>query len=273
MSDHQSEPTGWQLDRSAPRAYEEYLVPPMFAPWSERLVETADIRDGERVLDLACGTGIVARNAASRVGEEGTVVGVDLNDGMLAVAEATAESVQPRIEWRQGDATDLPFADERFDVVCCQQALQFFDDADAALAEIRRVLVPNGRAVLSVWRPLRYHPGYVVLADAMERHLGDDAGAMMRSPFPEWKIADLRALVDEAAFGERTVVVEIGSVRYPSIEEFVRREVASSPLAERLDDEAVQTALVRAVENELGEYTDDEGVVSPMESYVVTVRR
>ncbi|WP_416886642.1 class I SAM-dependent methyltransferase [Marinospirillum sp.] len=274
MSDSEQRSTGWQLDRSAPEAYEAYLVPPMFAPWAERLLDRATAREGERVLDVACGTGIVARRAAPRVGAEGTVVGLDVNEGMLAEAKANAPAGEPGIEWRQGDAANLPFDDGNFDVVCCQQALQFFDDPAAALGEIHRVLAPGGRAALSVWRPLEYNPGYVVLADALERHVSDEAAAMMRSPFPAWELDDLREIADETAFDEPTVSIEVGSVRYPSVEEFVRREAASSPLSASLAgvEPAVREALVEEVRSGLRDRIDDEGIVHPMETYVLAGR-
>ncbi|ELY50194.1 class I SAM-dependent methyltransferase [Natronolimnohabitans innermongolicus] len=275
MSDRTRQPAGWQVEQSASEAYEQYLVPAIFAPWTDRLLETAEIREGDRVLDVACGTGVVARRAAPRVGTGGSVVGLDINDGMLAVAAETAADLQPSIEWRRGDATDLPFSDERFDVVCCQQALQFFDDPGVAVGEMRRVLTPGGSVALSVWRPIDYQPAYVVLADALDRHVGDEAGTMMRSPFPEWDGEDLQTLVRDAGFDDVSVTVEIGSVRYPSVEEFVRREAASSPLAEPIAavESAVRDDLIREVADALHGYSDDDGIVSPMESYVITADR
>ncbi|ELY46973.1 class I SAM-dependent methyltransferase [Natronorubrum bangense] len=275
MSNHANQSAGWQLEGNASEAYEQYLVPPIFAPWAEHLVETGEIHAGDRVLDVACGTGIVARRVASRVGTSGSVVGLDINDGMLAVAEDTAVDIQPSIEWRQGDAADLPFSDEGFDVVCCQQSLQFFDDPVAAVTEMRRVLAPGGRVTLSVWRPLDFQPAYVILTEALERHIGDEAGAMMRSPFPEWDGEELRTLVQDAGFDDVSVTIEIGSVRYPSVEEFVRREAASSPLAEPIAavEQEVRDELVHEVEEALHRYSDDESIVSPMESYVVTADR
>ncbi|MFP8952185.1 class I SAM-dependent methyltransferase [Natrialbaceae archaeon A-arb3/5] len=275
MSNHTAQSSGWQVEQSTSEAYERFLVPPIFAPWADRLIETVEVREGDRVLDVACGTGIVARHAASRVDTSGSVVGLDSNDGMLAVAaEATAE-VQPSIEWRQGDATDLPFSDEAFDVVCCQQALQFFDDPGAAVEEMRRVLTPGGRIALSSWRSLDYQPAYVVLADALERHISTEAGEMMRTPFPAWDGEDLRALVQEAAFDNVTVTIEVDSVRYPSVAEFVRREAASSPLAEPIAtvEPRVRDDLILEVEDALDVYSDDDGIVFPMESYVVTAAR
>ncbi len=275
MNNHARRSTGWQLEQNASEAYEQYLVPPIFASWADQLVDTVDVREGDRVLDVACGTGIVARRAASRAGPSGSVVGLDVNDGMLAVAKETTADSPSSIDWRRGDAADLPFADGDFDVVCCQQALQFFDDPTAAVGELRRVLAPAGRVALSVWRPLEYHPAYVVLAEALERHIGDEAGTMMRAPFPEWDAEDLRTLVQDGGFDDVSVTVEIGSVRYPSVEEFVRREAASSPLAQPIAavERATRDELVRDVEDALRSYSDDAGIVSPMESYVATATR
>jgi ubiquinone/menaquinone biosynthesis C-methylase UbiE len=275
MSYHVRQSAGWQVEQSASEAYEQYLVPPIFAPWADRLIETGEIHEGDRVLDVACGTGIVARRAASRVGTSGSVVGLDINEEMLAVAEETAAGAQPSVEWRQGNATDLPFSNEGFDVVCCQQALQFFDDPGAAVGEMRRVLTRNGRVALSVWRSLDYQPVYVVLADALERHIGSEAGEMMRSPFPAWDGEDLRTLVHDAGFDDASVTIEIGPVRYPSVAEFVRREAASSPLAEPIAavEQEVRDEMIQEVEDALRAYIDDEGIVSPMESYVVTADR
>ncbi len=275
MSNHAPNSSSWQVEQSASEAYERFLVPPIFAPWADRLIETGEVREGDRVLDVACGTGIVARRVASRVGTSGSVVGLDINEGMLAVAEETATDSQPSIEWRRGDAADLPFSDGSFDVVCCQQALQFFDDPFAALEEMRRVLTPGGRLALSVWRSTDYQPAYAVLADALERHIDDEAGEMMRSPFSEWDGEDLRMLAQDAQFDDVSVSIEIGSVRYPSVAAFVRREAASSPLAEPIAavERTVRDELIREVEKALDAYIDDEGVVSPMESYVVTADR
>lgn len=275
MGKHEHQSTGWQLEQNASEAYEQFLVPPIFASWADRLVETGDIETGDRVLDVACGTGIVARRAASRVGPDGSVVGLDINDGMLAVAAETSTGIEPQIDWRQADVADLPYPDEHFDAVLCQQALQFFDDPNVAVEEMRRVLTPGGHVALSVWRPLGYHPAYVVLAEALEQHIGSKAGDMMRSPFPEWDGDDLRSIVEEASFENVNIIIEIGSVRYPSVEEFIRREAASSPLAEPIGamDGNVQRKMVQDVEEGLGEYTDDKGVISPMESYVIFSRR
>jgi len=126
----------WQLGGNAAAFYERYVMLIM-EPWVRRLVDVAMLQPDEHVLDVACGTGFVARLAAQRVGVKGRVVGIDLNTGMI---EAARETVATTIDWRIGDAAALPFEDGGFDVVLCQQGLQFFPDRIQALGEMRRVL-------------------------------------------------------------------------------------------------------------------------------------
>ena len=134
---------------SFPELYERLLVGPLFTPWAERLLDGMALAPGSRVLDVACGTGIVARLAAERLGAGARVVGVDRTPPMLAVARAVA----PEIDWREGDAAELPVGeDETFDAVVCHQGLQFFADRLAAVREMRRVLAPGGRVGIGVWR-------------------------------------------------------------------------------------------------------------------------
>lgn len=265
---------GWQLEESGAEAYERYLVPHLFAPGAEYLNQLAAPEPGERVLDVACGTGIVARGAAQRVGPEGTVVGLDINEGMLEVARRVSSDIRPAIEWRKGDATDMPLPDGAFDIVFCQQGLQFFPDRPAALGEMHRVLVPNGRLALSVLRSTEHNPGYRLLSEALERHAGPDAGLMMRSPFASLSADELRDLIEGAGFRDVRIFLGIGPVRYPSAGELVRWEGASSPLAGPIGTlrEDIRAALIRDVGEALRAYTDDEGIVFPAETYLAVAR-
>ena len=177
MSDQQ-----WQVAGNAALAYETHLVPAIFATWAPRLLGSATPSVGERVLDVACGTGVVARLAAERVGPGGRVAGLDLNPGMLAVAGSRPVTGAPT-GWVQASAGRMPFPDHSFQVVCCQAGLQFFPDRPAALAEMARVLAPGGRLAALVWRSIDHSPGFAALADALDRHIGPAAGAIMRAPF------------------------------------------------------------------------------------------
>lgn len=264
----------WQLERSSAEAYERYLVPLFFAPGAQYLIELVALQTGERVLDIACGTGIVARSAAPRVGLHGKVVGLDLNEDMLEVAQEVSSGILPEIEWRQGDALDIPFPDAAFDVVFCQQGLQFFPDRPAALREIHRVLAPDGRLGLNVLRSLQHNPAYDLFAEALERHVGPDAGTMMRSPFPELSTGELRDLLAGAGFRDVRILIGIAPVRYPSAREFVHREAASSPLARELESlrDGVRELLLRDLEAALQAYTDDEGIVFPTEAHLTVAR-
>ena len=154
---------------SFPELYEQALVGPLFQPWVEPLLDDVELRPGDRVLDIACGTGIVARLARERLASSGTVVGVDLNPHMLAVARRLA----PTIDWREGDAAALPLRDgERFDVVLCQQGCQFFADQAAAARQMHRALVEGGRLGVSTWRPDEEFPVLRELRRVAEKHLG-----------------------------------------------------------------------------------------------------
>ncbi|MFL6266603.1 MAG: methyltransferase domain-containing protein [Actinomycetes bacterium] len=148
----------WQVTGSAAEVYQRQLVPAIFAPWAPRVLDLAAPAAGARVLDVACGTGVVARLAAERVGPGGRVVGLDLNPGMLQVAAGLAVRGAPT-RWVQADAGHLPFGDRSFEVVCCQLGLQYVPDRAAALAEMARVLAPGGRLAAMVWRSIEHSPG------------------------------------------------------------------------------------------------------------------
>jgi ubiquinone/menaquinone biosynthesis C-methylase UbiE len=270
MSDQRPRSDGWQLDDSAPEAYERYLVPDLFTPWADDLVNRMALQPGERVLDVGCGTGIVARRAAQQVGDDGEVVGIDLNEGMLDVARRSSAETDASIDWRRADATELPFDDGSFDAVLCQQVLQFIPHPDDALREMHRVLRPVGHLGVGVLRSLAFNPAYTVLVEALAAHVSDEAAGMMRSPFPAWDTSDLRTLVLESGFREVTISIEISSLRYPSVDEFLRREAASSPLSgplESIDSDVIE-ALLADLETALEAYVDDHGIVFPLETHI-----
>jgi ubiquinone/menaquinone biosynthesis C-methylase UbiE len=149
--------------------YERVLVGPLFRPFAEQLVARVGPTHGDSVIDVACGTGIVARVARERLGPGARIVGVDVVPAMLAVAA----SVDPTIDWRQGNATSLPVsAPEDFTVLTCHQGLQFMPDKPAAIREMRRVLAPGGRVAIATWRTLEDTPGVRELNAVAERHLG-----------------------------------------------------------------------------------------------------
>src|SRR5918994_5588315 len=158
----------YQLSVEAAEVYEARFVPAIFAEWAPHLVEAAGVVPGQAVLDVACGTGVVARTAADRMGGRGRVVGLDINEGMLTVAGR----LRPDIEWRLGDAAGLPFEAGCFDLVLCQAALMFFPDRVGALREMARVTTSGGTVAVQVWARLEVQQGFGVMYEPFTRHLG-----------------------------------------------------------------------------------------------------
>jgi ubiquinone/menaquinone biosynthesis C-methylase UbiE len=266
----------WQFAGNVPENYERYLVPSIFGPWAGDLVEAAALRRGDRVLDIACGTGIVARTAVRALGTGSNVVGLDVSAPMLAVAKSAAEGEVLSVEWREGSAMKLPFADGAFDVAFCQQGLQFFPDRSAALSEIHRVMAPGGRLVLSVWREIELSPAFVVLADALARHISPEAGKMMTAgPFSWSDQETLRATIAGAGFSDITVRPAQKILRFPSPIEFVLRYAAGSALGSTIagvDDDA-RAAFIGNVSTRLQSSIDDQGLAFPIESNIGIARK
>jgi ubiquinone/menaquinone biosynthesis C-methylase UbiE len=236
--------------------------------WGQDLVEVAAPGTGQRVLDVACGTGAVARAAAARVGATGHVVGLDLNPAMLAMAYRDG----PPIEWREGDATALPFAEATFDLICCHQGLRFFPDRSAALREMFWVLVPGGRLALGVWRRLEHQPFYAALTDALERYVSAQAATSLRAAFTLGDAQELRALIADAGFREIHIRIRSRITRWPSLEEYVFGYLAGSPMAPAVAalDDTARNAMLEHITTLLESYGDDDGLAAPWESHVVT---
>jgi SAM-dependent methyltransferase len=256
----------WQVSGAAAEVYESCFVPAIFGQWAPRLVETARLSSGDRVLDVGCGTGVLARAAADRVAAEGQVTGLDINEGMLAVARR----IRPQIDWRQCDATKLPLPDESYVVVMSQFSLMYFPDRLAALKEMMRVLKPGGRLALAVWGPYERARGYVLLTEIATRRCGQAAADVLTAPFV---LGDRDALLDLfKAAGVNEVVVELrdGTMTFPTIEIFVETEVKGSPL-EPLLDEASYQGLVTEAQDQLQHFCAEGGAVTmPMDAFVVT---
>ena len=243
------------------------MVPAIFATWVPSLLDYAALRPGERVLDLACGTGVVAREAASRVGASGRVVGLDINSGMLARARATSVAV----EWCEGSAMDLQFAVGAFDVVVCQQGLQFFPDESKALREAQRVLAPGGRIAAAVWCGIESSPGHHALALGLERHVGAEAAKLLYAVFRLGDSQALQTSLESAGFHDVRLRRERKVARFPSPDLFARWMVAGSVLGRtsvQVRDESL-TAMIREVDEALQPYVAPDGLAFPMEAHLV----
>ncbi len=175
---------------AAGRGYEALFVPALFAPWADHVTEAAGVQKGDAVLDVACGTGVLARRALSVVGPDGRVVGVDPAPGMLAAAE----EVEPGIEWISGAAEDLPLEDAQFDRVVSQFGMMFFADRARAIAEMHRVLRPGGAVAIAVWDGVAKNPGYEGVIEALRQEVSDEAADILQMPF---SLGDGEKLADE----------------------------------------------------------------------------
>src|SRR5688572_5616428 len=264
-----AEPERWQVSTGAAEVYESCFVPAIFGAWAAPVADAAGIRMGNKVLDVGCGTGVLAREALRRVGRDGQVVGLDLNAGMLAVA-ARAE---PGIEWRQGDAASLPFEDGVFDVVVSQFALMYFPDRVASLRDMWRTLAPGGRLAVAAWAPIGHARGFQILADVAGRQCGRKTADLLAAPFVLGDQAELAKLFVDSGIPGATVALHKGSIRFPSVREFIRIEVKGSPLADLLSDDAM-AALAAESERALAEFVVPSGEITmPMDAHIVTASK
>jgi ubiquinone/menaquinone biosynthesis C-methylase UbiE len=266
----------WQVAGSAPEVYERELVPAVFGPWAPIVVELAHPSPGERVIDVACGTGIVARVAAARVGPGGSVAGVDLNPGMLNVGRSVATTTgdSASIQWHEASADKLPFPNSSFDIAYCQLGLQFFADRPAALREIHRVLVPEGRLALMVWRGIGESPVFQALAEILEKNIGPAAATIMRAPFGLSDASELNQLVEAAGFRDIKIHQRVGSIQFPSIERFVSSYIAGSPLAGHVSqaNDTAREKLRADSAQALEKYTNEHGLSFPIAAQLLAAK-
>lgn len=259
----------WQLSGNEPAFYELYKVPRLFGPIAQLFLDSIPLRAGDRVLDVACGTGVVARLAAPRVAPSGSVVGLDLNEGMLGVARAHGAEDGVPIEWRQGDVTELTFADSAFDTVLCQQGLQYFPDRPRALREIYRVLVPGGMLALNVWgKASRYN---VVLAEALTRYLDVNTANRSLAPFALADSQAVRTLVMDAGFSKIEMRTAVVTRRVQPSQEWLLQDTAGLPYASAIEgmDAVSRAAMVREIGAQLKEFWDGDSFAVPTEVLLV----
>jgi SAM-dependent methyltransferase len=196
-------------------------VSALFQPWSPWVLDAVQVQPGHRVLDVACGTGVLAREAATRVGPTGFVAGVDPDPGMLAVAEKLA----PAIERRPGTAESLPYPDQAFDTVVSHFGLMFFAHPEQALREMLRVLVPEGTLGVAVRDRLENSAAYLTAVELLERPAGPRAADALRAPFVLGDTDVLRALFESAGVASIRIARRRGTARFPSVRSMVEADL------------------------------------------------
>ncbi len=262
----------WEGVSVAATRYEQDLVPALFEPWASVLMDLTGLKPGDRVLDLACGTGVVARAAARRVMPGGRVCGLDVNENMLAIARGAA----PDVEWRQADASHIDLPDAAFDVAFCQQGLQFFPDRLAALRELRRVLVHGARTVIATWCATDDgDAGYAPIAAAFQRHLPDDPTprGFIKAIFGLSDGTELARLAEAAGFGDVRVERRTGTVRFPSAAAWVAAFLAAAPVPSIATlDPATRAAVTADAASDLQPYVDSAGIAFPLHTNITRCR-
>ena len=244
--------------------YQNILVPALFTAWPPRVADAAQIRSGQRVLDVACGTGILTREIFRRAGNNGDVYGLDLDPGMLSIAA----DLEPEITWQSGNAESLPYENQYFDAVTCHFGLMFFTDRVEAIREMLRVLKPGGNLAVIVWASLPDIPAYARLVSLIEHFANTSAADILRRPFCLGNSHELMALFHEAGVASIQLASQCGQAHFPSIQTMMDIELRTKswmPFNQYVDDHlsATQEKQIReAAEQALAEYCDTQGTVT-----------
>ena len=260
-----------QAQIDAANAYEKLFVPALFQEWVPRLVAAAQLQPGQRVLDVACGTGVLAREAAVRVGAVGSVTGLDPNPGMLTVARRLA----PGVEWQEGAAEALPYPDRSFDAVVSQFGLMYFTDRRQALREMLRVLRPGGHLAVAVWDSLDNTPAYAAEMALLERVVGQRAADALRAPFVLGEQKELAALFASAGVASVAITTHHGTGNFPSLRSMVEADLRGwLPVMGVVLSEDQITHVLEEAEHALSAYVTAEGrAVFDTPAHIVTGAR
>jgi SAM-dependent methyltransferase len=253
--------------------YQRYFVPAIATPVSADLLATADLQPEERVLDVACGTGLIARLAAEQVGPTGSVTGIDIAPDMIDVAKATPSPAGPPIEWRVGDATSLSLPDDSYDVVLCQMGLMFMADRLAAVAEVRRVLAPGGRLVVNT--PGAIQPAFELMEQAIVEHISPELGGFVRLVFSMHDPDAVATLLRDAGLDDVSSTVSTVTLQLPSPAEFLWQYINLTPMGPFVAQasDAAQSAMERQVVEGWQPYVVDGATVVEQPMVIATGRK
>ena len=258
---------------SAAQAYQRFFVPAIATPVSTQLVNAAALRTGEAVLDVACGTGLIARRAAAAVGVTGTVTGVDLAPDMIDVAAATDQPQGADIEWQVTDAVSIPQPDRSYDVALCQMGLMFIENKAAALAEMHRILKFGGRIVINV--PGLIQPPFEGMASAIAEHINPELAGFVRAVFSMHDPEPLGDLLAQVGFGEVATTEYVAEFDLPGPAEFLWQYINLTPMAPRIAEasEETQAEMEAQVVNSWAGWVVDGRVPLAQPMVLATARR
>jgi ubiquinone/menaquinone biosynthesis C-methylase UbiE len=263
-----SDKSGFQLSGNAAAIYEEQKVPAMFGPLADATLAVVPLLENDQVVDLACGTGIVARKVRDKIGRSARVVGVDLNEGMISTAAGLSDESARSCEWSVADATQLPFEDQSFTIAFCQQGIQFLPDKKAALSEMRRVLSPRGRAAITVWAgPSDF---VTALAGSLRNHISEEVAKQSLAPFAFGDIRNLSEVMKEVGFQEitsqlLTIDRTIGS------QEAIEKEIMGTPVGPKIAEfgHEVMANIIAEVSEAISRHRYGSGFVVPQTAHLI----
>lgn len=257
-----------QVNRDAACVYEEFFVPALFAEWAPKVAGALEPIAPGVVLDVACGTGVLGRELARRLGPA-RVCGVDCNEGMLAVARRMA----PDVDWRVARAEELPFESGRCAAVGSQFGLMFFEDRARALSEMWRVLEAGGKLAVAVWGALGDTPGYAAMVELLHSLFGEQIASELRAPFCLGDASILGELFEGAGIAAPSIETATGTAKFPSIEAWVSTDVRGWTLADRIDDQEF-ALLKREASRALANFALEDGSVEfPSPAYIVSAQK
>jgi len=257
----------FQLAGSAPEIYEKVMVPLWFGRWAEALVDSLSLQASEKVLDVACGTGVTTRLAKAKVGSEGEVVGLDINASMLSKARQLADGLD--ITWVESDAGDIDLPSGYYDVILSQHGYHYFPDKPAALGEFHRLLASGGRMAFSIWDG--HSPYTRAICAAVERHISPEIAKKQRSQRETPSADELAAQTSEAGFSEVKTYRQELLIDVPPAYEFVPLHLGSMPIAGAFTalDDGKRNLLVQDVADAMSEYVQGDRLVYPDAVHVV----
>ena len=256
---------------NAGRGYEGLFVPALFDTWTKHLVEAARVDEGSHVLDVACGTGVLARSALARAGANGRVVGADPAPGMLAVAR----EIEPAIDWVLCSAEALDVDDEAFDSVVSQFGMMFFEDRGKAAGEMFRALKPGGSLAIAVWRSVDHNPAYADVISILEANVGTEAADALRLPFSLGDPDEVTAALESGGFSGINVEARTKTANFPDPRQMVEAELRGwLPLFDIfLAEDEIEEVLAES-EKTLAKYVGPSGdVIFPTSADVYTAQK
>lgn len=265
----------WQLATEGAQRYETILVRAILGPFARALVDWASLPAAGVVLDVGCGTGAATRAAAAQMNPAGKVIGVDVNAGMLRVAQALPPVPGAQIAWRQASAYDLGLADASVDAILCAQSLQFMPQRADALRQMWRVLKPGGALTLSLWCAIEQSPYFAALVEAVATHIDPDTAAGLGSAFNWHDLDDIQGHLRAANFTALTATVAELPLALPPLADFVPRHISATPMGPgyAAASDAARAAILAAMTAALADYQDATGVRVPFRSHLIRAQR